>query len=130
MLLSAAYKQQGPCMRRTGWFYGGSVLTLTVGATRLERDPSPGQLTIAPDSGPPGTTITAKGTGCSPRAELGVFLFDERAQRNLYLKMAQRRSRATWTANLVVPSASTHRQGSGRSHVWRGCGVPGSGLHP
>lgn len=42
-----------------------SALALAAGVNTVAAQVAPGQLTITPGSGPPGTTITVKGTGCS-----------------------------------------------------------------
>ncbi len=80
-----------------------SVFTLVAGISGVAAQSAPGQLTISPASGPPGTTITAEGTGCSPPLEIGVFLFDEGAQRNLDLKQLSAQPGGSWTATLTVP---------------------------
>lgn len=46
-----------------------------------------------------------KGTGCSPPAQVDVFLFDEGAQRNLDRKLVDAQPGGTWTATLTVPVA-------------------------
>ncbi len=80
-----------------------SALALTAGINTVAAQVAPGQLTITPGSGPPGTTITVRGTGCSPPAEISVFLFDEGAQRNLDRKELSAQPGGTWTATLSVP---------------------------
>ncbi len=108
-------------MRRTLWLcLVPSLLALAVGVNAVAAQPEPpGQLIIAPDSGPPGTTITVKGTGCHPPAEIGVFLFDEGAQRNLDRTLISAQPGGNWTATLTVPVGS---QPTGRVLVGATCG--------
>ncbi|MFN2505623.1 MAG: hypothetical protein ABR540_15565 [Acidimicrobiales bacterium] len=108
-------------MRRWGWPYGlvlVSALAVGVGAVAAQPEP-PGQLTILPTSGPGGTTITVTGNGCSPPAEIGVFLFDEGAQRNLDRKLVNAEPAGTWSALLLVPAGF---QPTGRVLVGATCG--------
>ncbi len=88
---------------RVGLYLLLSALALAAGMATVAAQVAPGQLTITPDSGPPGTTITVTGTGCSPPAEIGVFLFDEGAQRNLDRKELNAQPGGTWTTTLSVP---------------------------
>ena len=107
-------------MRRRRWFYGlVSALGLAVGTTAVVAQPAPpGELTISPTSGPPGTKITVEGTGCPPTAGITAFLFDEGAQRNLDLEAANPGADGAWTTTLVVP---TGYQPAGRVLVGATC---------
>ncbi len=108
-------------MRRWGWPYVlvlASALAVGVGAVAAQPEP-PGQLTITPTSGPGGTTITVTGTGCSPPAEIGVFLFDEGVQRNLDRKLLEPEPTGSWRALLLVPVGL---QPTGRVLVGATCG--------
>ncbi len=96
-----------------------AALALAAGMSAVAAQSAPGQLTISPDSGPPGTAITAKGTGCSPPAEVGTFLFDEGTQRNLDLKQVSPEPGGSWTATLTVPAGF---RPTGRVLVGATCG--------
>ncbi len=104
---------------RVGLYLFFAALALAAGMNTVAAQVAPGQLTLTPDSGPPGTTITVKGTGCSPPAEIGVFLFDEGAQRNLDRKELSTEPGGTWTATLSVPAGF---RPTGRVLVGATCG--------
>ena len=104
---------------RFGLYLLFSGFVLVASMNGVVAQPEFGQLAIVPDSGPPGTTISAKGTGCSPPAGISVFLFDEGAQRNLDLKGLSAQPGGSWTATLTVPVGF---RPSGRVLVGATCG--------